>query len=186
MKAYFDPNRPDFINIEGAKLQRDWSKFGGTTNTRGGMDYYFEIALDDENVANFLIENDYPVKIWNPKDKDPETHMKIALKYSDDPSKAWLVPTIKMFSLGSGNKEGVDITRENVNLLDTSVVDHCDITFRKYSGKTPMGQEYVQAQLVYGNFYVTGTKTDGGAYRPSYVGTPVEPAQTPKDDDLPF
>ena len=188
-KAYFDPSRPDYINIEDVKLQRDWSRFGGAIDPNGNKSYYFHIAIDDEDIANFLADNDFPIKMWIPKNSEnpvPEKHMKISLPYNDDPSKAWLTPVIHMYNVDGG--EAVDITKENVGLLDDCIVDHANITVRKYVGKTRMGVEFKKAQLVFADFYISGKKVGGGNYVPPYmraVKHAPEAGQNP-NDDLPF
>lgn len=187
-KAYIDPNREDYINLEDVTLQRDWSRFGGAVNARGYTEYYMHIALQDDDIAQFLTDNGYPVKIWikkNDPEAAPEKHMKVFLPYNDDPKKAWLTPIIKMYNTSGG--EGVTITRDNVGLLDSCVVDHMNVTLRKFNGRTPLGQEYTHAQLVYAEIYVSGQRQARAEYVPAYVkqDAPVESGQDPKDD-LPF
>lgn len=187
-KAYVDPNREDYINLEGVTLQRDWSRFGGAVNARGYTEYYMHIALNDDEIAQFLTDNGYPVKIWikrNDPESAPEKHMKVFLPYNDDPKKAWLTPVIKMYNVNGG--EGVTITRDNVGMLDSCVVDHANVTLRKFNGRTPLGQEYVHAQLVYAEFYVSGQRQSRSEYVPAYAAKQdtVEAGQSP-NEELPF
>lgn len=189
-KAYVDPNREDYVILEDVTLQRDWSRFGGSVNARGYIEHYMHIALEDDVIAQFLTDNGYPVKIWvkkNDPEAAPEKHMKVFLPYNDDPKKAWLTPIIKMFRV-DGSGEGVTITKDNVGELDSCVVDHANVTLRKFNGRTPLGQEYVHAQLVYAEFYISGQKVARTDYVPPYANrqdAPVEGGQNP-NDDLPF
>lgn len=186
-RAYIDTTntnqRDEYVVLEDFKLQRDWSRFGGQTNPSGRLQYYMEIAITDPEIAQFLTDNEYPVKVWVPnrdnQESVPETHMKVMLPYDNDPRKAWLTPVIKTFNVNGG--EGVDITRETVAELDNCDIDHVNMRLRKFKGKNMLGGEYVHAQLVYGEFYITGKKENSRAN----LSAPIEGAQSPKDD-LPF
>lgn len=186
-KAYIDTTntnqRDEYIVLEDVQLQRDWSRFGGAMNPNGRMQHYLEIAITDPEVAQFLTDNEYPVKVWVPnregENSVAETHMKVMLPYDDDPRKAWLTPVIKTFNVNGG--EGVDITRDTVGELDSCDIDHVNMRLRKFKGKNMLGGEYVHAQLVYGEFYISGKKENSRAN----LAAPIEGAQSPTDD-LPF
>lgn len=186
-KAYIDTTntnqRDEYIVLEDFQLQRDWSRFGGAMNPNGRMQHYLEISITDPEVAQFLTDNEYPVKVWVPnregENSVAETHMKVMLPYDDDPRKAWLTPVIKTFNVNGG--EGVDITRDTVGELDSCDIDHVNMRLRKFKGKNMLGGEYVHAQLVYGEFYISGKKENSRAN----LAAPIEGAQSPTDD-LPF
>lgn len=187
-KAYIDTratnDRDLYIILENVTMQGDWSRFGGQVNANGKMQHFCEVHIDDPAVAQFLKDNDFPVKIWVPKnspDAEPQTHMKVMLPYDDNPSKSWLTPAIKLFNMQSIGSSGVDITKDNVAELDKVRIDHANLRLRYYKGRTPLGQDYVHAQLVYGEFYTSGekmnTRTD--------LTAPIESGQNP-NEDVPF
>lgn len=184
MNAYVNSRRDDYIEIVDAKVKSDWSHFGGEYNDRGETIHYIELDLDDD-VADFLNENDFNVRQWVPKDdqKAPVKHLKVRLPYySPETKKDWLNSKVYIVSVNNPSvKTPLDV--EMWKDLDEAVIDHANLTIRLYKGKTRTGTPFKTAQLVTGTFYTSGTRTRD--YEPDYDRDHQTPV-VDKDSDLPF
>lgn len=113
----FDNSRITFRNFSGAE-----SKFN-----RAG-DRNFAIIIDDEEVANDLIEQGLNVKIRPPREEGdtPFMYLSVKVKFNDRPELARLNPNIY---LKSGDSM-VKLTEETVSCLDSIEIENVDMDIK--------------------------------------------------------
>lgn len=153
----------DIYEILGAKINVEWSNFGGRPDKNFGKQGFDLDLSEAPEVAEALQNEGFNVVIRkNEKDPlaTPYTHMTVLLPYYSDKNKAWLRPNVRTVS----NKVLNELSEETIGSLDDSIVSEANLTIRLRSG-TYQNRPFVQAQLIDGTFYVSGTKS---AYEPSY------------------
>lgn len=133
------------INIEGAKLI--FKNFQGKKtdyNKEGNRN--FGVLLDD-NLAEQLMADGWPVKFLKPKEDDPDQYeqpwLPVKVKFNPYPPIAVLI--------NSRGKKKLD--EETIDQLDWSIIKNCDLIIRPYNypamNKRPAGvSAYLKAIYV--------------------------------------
>ena len=119
------------LQIDDARIvYRNFSGIGGKFNREG--DRNFSVLIDDEDIANALVEEGWNVKIKPPRDEgdEPFMHLPVKVKFND------YGPTVYLVSGSRVNK----LDEESVSCLDNIDILSVDLDIRPYdwdvNGKT--------------------------------------------------
>lgn len=111
------------LQIDGAKLIfRNFS--GRPTQYNREGDRNFSILIDDEDLANRLIDDGWNVKVREPRDEGdlPLMHLPVKVKFNERGPKV---------RLQSGANR-VQLDEETVGILDSAYLIECDLDIRPY------------------------------------------------------
>lgn len=100
MRIFF--NRKGQLNIEGAKIMYGkFRNFAGrpTEFDRNGGKRYFSVLIEDQEVAEQMIEDGWRVKTYIPKGEgaEPVSHIKVNVSYHDDPNLRTMDPEVNLW-----------------------------------------------------------------------------------------
>lgn len=121
----------DILQIDDAKIiYRNFSGAASKFNREG--DRNFAVIIDDENVANTLIDTGWNVKIKPPRDEDdaPFMYLPVKVKFNERGPKAYLI--------SGANRVALD--EETISCLDDIDIMNVDLDIRPFdwevNGKT--------------------------------------------------
>lgn len=122
----------DILQIDNARIvYRNFTGEGSKFNREG--DRNFAVIIEDEEVANELVEKGWNVKIKPPRDEDdtPFMFLPVKVKFNDRGPTAYLQ---------SGSADPVKLDEESISCLDEIDILNVDIDIRAYdwevNGKT--------------------------------------------------
>lgn len=121
----------DILQIDAAKIiYRNFSGTASKFNREG--DRNFAVIIDDEDVANTLIDTGWNVKIKPPRDEDdaPFMYLPVKVKFNERGPKAYLI--------SGANRLALD--EETISCLDDIDIMNVDLDIRPFdwevNGKT--------------------------------------------------
>ena len=121
MKITFAPR--GILQMDDVRIvYRNFSGAGSKYNREG--DRNFSVVIDDEDLANKLIEDGWNIKIRPPRDEDdmPFMHLPVKVKFNDRGPKVYLQ---------TGKARNV-LDEESVGLLDQIDILSVDLDIRPY------------------------------------------------------
>lgn len=122
MKITFAPR--GILQIDEARIvYRNFAGVGSKFNREG--DRNFSVLIDDEDIANALIEDGWKVKIKPPRDEDdtPFMHLPVKVKFNDRGPIVWLK---------CGDRPPVRLDEESIGCLDNIDILSVDMDLRPY------------------------------------------------------
>ena len=119
------------LQIDDARIAyRNFAGVGSKFNREG--DRNFSVIINDENIANELIEDGWNVRIKPPRDEDdtPFMHLPVKVKFNDRGPRVYLIT----------NGRKVELDEDSVGCLDKIDILSVDLDIRPYNwevnGKT--------------------------------------------------
>ena len=122
MEITFAPR--GILQIDDARIiYRNFSGVGTQFNREG--DRNFSIVIDDQEIADALIEQGWNVKIKPPRDEDdiPFMHLPVKVKFNERGPRAYLK---------SGTRPPVELDEESIACLDNVDILGVDLDIRPY------------------------------------------------------
>jgi hypothetical protein len=121
MKITFAPR--GILQMDDVRIvYRNFSGAGSKYNREG--DRNFSVVIDDEDLANQLIEDGWNIKIRPPRDEDdiPFMHLPVKVKFNDRGPGVYLI---------SGRNK-IELDEESVSCLDEIDIAGVDLDVRPY------------------------------------------------------
>lgn len=121
MKITFAPR--GILQMDDVRIvYRNFSGAGSKYNREG--DRNFSVVIDDEDLANKLIEDGWNIKIRPPRDEDdtPFMHLPVKVKFNDRGPGVYLI---------SGRNK-IELDEESVSCLDDIDIAGVDLDVRPY------------------------------------------------------
>ena len=129
MEVTFAPNQ--HLHIDDARIVfRNFAGSGTEFNREG--DRNFSCVIEEQDLADALIERGWNVKIRPPRDEDgePFIHLPVKVKFGERP------PVIKLVRPGMKNLE---LDEESVKCLDHMDIERIDMDIRPYDWELSTG-----------------------------------------------
>lgn len=140
MKVTFGPR--GILMIDNARIiYRNFSGIGSKFNREG--DKNFSVVIDDQKIADSLIQDGWNLKIKPPRDEDdiPFMHLPVKLKFNDRGPNVYL----------ESGKNRIKLDEESISCLDNVDIVNVDLDIRPYdwevNGKTGR-TAYLQSMCV--------------------------------------
>lgn len=140
MKITFGPR--GILMIDNARIiYRNFSGIGSKFNREG--DKNFSVVIDDQQIADSLIQDGWNLKIKPPRDEDdiPFMHLPVKLKFNDRGPNVYL----------ESGKNRIKLDEESISCLDNVDIVNVDLDIRPYdwevNGKTGR-TAYLQSMCV--------------------------------------
>lgn len=140
MKVTFGPR--GILMIDNARIiYRNFSGIGSKFNREG--DKNFSVVIDDQQIADSLIQDGWNLKIKPPRDEDdiPFMHLPVKLKFNDRGPNVYL----------ESGKNRIKLDEESISCLDNVDIVNVDLDIRPYdwevNGKTGR-TAYLQSMCV--------------------------------------
>ena len=140
MKITFGPR--GILMIDNARIiYRNFSGIGSKFNREG--DKNFSVVIDDQKIADSLIQDGWNLKIKPPRDEDdiPFMHLPVKLKFNDRGPNVYL----------ESGKNRIKLDEESISCLDNVDIVNVDLDIRPYdwevNGKTGR-TAYLQSMCV--------------------------------------
>ena len=140
MKVTFGPR--GILMIDNARIiYRNFSGIGSKFNREG--DKNFSVVIDDQKIADSLIQDGWNLKIKPPRDEDdiPFMYLPVKLKFNDRGPNVYL----------ESGKNRIKLDEESISCLDNVDIVNVDLDIRPYdwevNGKTGR-TAYLQSMCV--------------------------------------
>lgn len=140
MKVTFGPR--GILMIDNARIiYRNFSGIGSKFNREG--DKNFSVVIDDQQIADSLIQDGWNLKIKPPRDEDdiPFMYLPVKLKFNDRGPNVYL----------ESGKNRIKLDEESISCLDNVDIVNVDLDIRPYdwevNGKTGR-TAYLQSMCV--------------------------------------
>lgn len=159
------------IVAEGARIGfKNFSGKEGQYNPAGRRNFCW--FIDDENLANTLIDDGWNVRFLKPREDNekPQPYLQVAVEFNNFPPKIMMIT--------SRGKSKID--ESEVNILDWAEITNVDLIIRPYNWEVN-GKSGTKAYLK--ALYVTIEEDE---FESKYADTPDSAANTIMDDDVPF
>ena len=134
------------LDAQGKNLVRilpdTWRNFSGADTQYSRGKIFFNVAIEDPQLLNTLLDRGFNVKEYVNKkrpDEEPTHILKIVIKFND------FGPKIQQYVEGSGTP--VILDQDDIGMLDKADIIDCVIKIRPYDWTTAKGDKGVAAYL---------------------------------------